>query len=213
MAECLVSNALTTIERVKDELGVSYDNNSIDETLIRYINEATDFIEEETGRVFGKISNKIEVVGGSADNYLLLKGRPILVVNEILYGTEAITNFLVDADDYKAGMVYRDVGWTKSSYIVGLTGDQFGTRRNYTVDYDYGYILPKDVTDQVAQTLPRSLEAIAIKLVVLKHRENQRQSHGLKELKQGRLTLKFTGELLSAREFSTLQKYKKIGVW
>jgi hypothetical protein len=147
------------------------------------------------------------------NNYLLVKNKPILQINSITNRGEEVTDFLVNQDDYSSGMIYRESGWHKSTYIVGLAGDQFGERRTFLVNYDYGYILPKDATTEISQTLPRSLEAVVIKLVALKHRENSRDSYGLRELKQGRLTLKFSNTMLEDTDFRILEKYKEVGVW
>lgn len=213
MPETLIDSALTTLERVKEELGIDSGDTQYDDKLTRYINEASDFVEIYTGRTFGTVAGKEDVLSGSADSYLILNNRPILQINSVEVSGEAVTDFLVDPDDYKAGMLYRENGWVKSTYIVGLAGDQFGSRRTIVVNYDYGYVLPKDATELLPQTLPRSLEAIVIRLVTMKHKENMRDSFGLKELKQGRITMKFTNEMLTQSELRTLDKFKSMGVW
>jgi hypothetical protein len=213
MAENLIDTALTTLDRVKDELGIELTDDSSDDKLIRYINEATAFVEDFTDRTFGEVEGKEEFLSGSADNYLLLNNRPIIKINSITMNGSEITDFLVDPDDYARGMIYRERGWHKSTYLVGLAGDQFGEKRSILVNYDYGYVLPKDATTEKAQTLPRSLEAVVIKLVSLKHKENSRDSYGLKELKQGRLTLKFSNSMLEDNDLNILNKYKQVGVW
>jgi len=213
MAEKLIDTALTTIDRVKDELGLSAGDSSTDNTISRYINEATDFIESYLGTQFKLVEGHEEVLTGSSDNYLILKHKPIVKINSIKMGDYTIDDYLVNEDDYKSGMIYRDNGWRKTTFTRGLTGDQFGEKRSYVVNYDYGYVLPKDAQEWNDQTLPRDLEGVAIRLAVSKFKENQRDSYGLKELKQGRLTYKFTDVDLDKGSERVLRRYKGFGVW
>lgn len=212
MPEQLNINALTTLERVKEELGIDEENTNFDNALTRYINEASGFIQSYIGRNIAFTENHVEVLGGSSDNYLLLKNRPIVNVNSVLRDEEEIEDYLENPDDYSSGMLYRDAGWPKSSYITGLVGDFHGKRRNYTVNYDYGYVLPKDVTEENPQTLPSDIEGICIGLTCKKFKDTQRDNFGLKELKQGRITYKFRDSDLTTGDFLILKRYRRVTI-
>lgn len=215
MSTQLKANALTTLERVKENLGISSSVSELDSILTSFINEASDFVHGYIGRNLAFTEEHVEIVGGSSSNYLQLRNRPIVTIHSIKRGEEEIKDYLEDPNDFKAGVVYRDNTWPMSRYTTGLTQDVIGRRRNYTVTYSYGYVLPKDAEEENPRTLPYDIESVVLSLVHKKHLENQRDSYGLKELRQGRLMYKFNDSDLSSSELRTLKRYKNlvVGEW
>jgi hypothetical protein len=128
----------------------------------------------------------------------------------VLIGEQEITNFTVDENDFERGLLFRDLGWGKTQYNAGLTGDPIGERRTYTVDYTYGYVLPQDDGAPDDRTLPYDLEQIVIDLVANKFQMNNLESWGLSMIKQGRITYRFTEGDLDFIQKTTLNQYRKL---
>lgn len=81
----LRTNALTTLEALKQLLGIDETDTSQDGVLIQLINRASASIENALGRKLRR-STYTERVKGTGSQYLLVENYPIVAVEEIKAG-------------------------------------------------------------------------------------------------------------------------------
>lgn len=164
MAVELKDNALTTIEAVKEYLQIDATDTSKDNLLGRLINAASSFIERYCDRKFAK-GIYTEKYRGTGSQNLYLNQRP---VNNVVY--VKIDGQTIDSGEYElipdAGILYRETGWPCHGYTQDLTGDFVISTRNIEVQYEAGYILPKDGTTLQPANLPDDVEQACIMLVM-----------------------------------------------
>lgn len=163
---------LTTLDIVKDELGITDD--SEDTRLTRYITQASARIESEVHRSLEYQEGIVESVPALGWKYIPLARRPVVSVSSVTFAGST-----VDADEYsldsEAGLLFRANGWPwDASLRTGLAGDKVtGTEQSrIEVTYDGGYVTPAQAAedDTLTRTLPYDLEGVAIQLVVLQYR-------------------------------------------
>lgn len=161
----LRTNALTTLEALKQLLGIDETDTSQDSVLIQLINRASASIENALGRKLRR-STYTERVKGTGSQYLLVENYPIVAVEEIKQAGEIVDPGLYDITVRgNAGVIYKDDGWTYYGFPHGLTGDAMTGSWNITVRYTAGYILPWEATDEAPADLPADLEGLAQEMV------------------------------------------------
>lgn len=203
----LADNALTTLDTIKNELGIT--DTSEDVKLERLINAVSGFIQKYTGQKYGRQTKTVKL-NGSGEQYLMLEDKPIISISSITYGDLTITDYELEVRDSEIGAIFREEGWSRDGIAVGLVGDPAGERRNFTVEYTYGYVLPKDDGSPDPRTLPHDLEQLAIELVVRKYQISNLEAYGLSSLKQGRITYTFSNKDLDYDQKSVLNSYRKL---
>ena len=167
--EQLKSNALTTLQKVKDMLGIAVDDTdqSRDNILVNMINAASAWFETQTGRKFKKQSYTEKCQGSDAQE-LCLRQYPITAVESI---TDTISGNAIESTEYSIGdsgyigIVWKNSGWALQSYRYGLAYDPLYSRRYLTVIYTAGYVLPKDATTETPSTLPSDIESVIWEMV------------------------------------------------
>jgi len=160
----LKSNALTTLDRVKQMLGIP--NDDVDQTrdniIANMINSASAWFESQTGRKFKQATYK-ERYQGSSSQELCLRQYPIVEIESV---TDAASNAIIDASQYSIedtghiGIVWKDDGWGMRALPYGLASDPLFSRSYIEVKYKAGYVLPKDATAEDPATLPSDIEAV-----------------------------------------------------
>lgn len=101
----LRTNALTTLEALKQLLGIDETDTSQDGVLIQLINRASASIENALGRKLRR-STYTERVKGTGSQYLLVENYPIVAVEEIKQAGEIIDPGLYDITvRYTAGYI------------------------------------------------------------------------------------------------------------
>lgn len=168
MAVDLTSHALTTLDALKDELGISV--STFDDTLKRYINAVSRRISEYCGRTFYFEEAIEEYQPGHGGTALLVDRPPIVTIDSITYDGSTVesSSYTSRDQDKKAGLIYREYGWIWTAKIAaaGVVDDRLpGTEeREYLVTYDGGYVTPKQVDDDgsLTRTLPEDLEDACI---------------------------------------------------
>jgi len=163
----LAQNALTTLDAVKDDLGIT--DPRCDSRLERAINVASGFIERYTGRIFYRNTAIVEKIAGFGGHALMVNRTPINSIASITF--DGIT---VNAADYSigdalAGTIHSNGGWSWTAHTArNISSSPIpGTERLlYTVTYDGGWYTPKQQDDTSANTraLPWDLEEVAIEL-------------------------------------------------
>lgn len=161
----LANNALTTLEKAKAYLGISPDDATADEFTTFTINSASTTIEKYCNRVFG-LRTFNELLQGRGSSKLILDNYPIVTVAEVLIDDQPvdITGVKVLADK---GMIYRPGG----GFPAVVHGGRFLHPRpdehqhNIFVEYDAGYVLPKDESTENPRTLPYDIEMACLRML------------------------------------------------
>lgn len=146
---------LTTLQRVKDELGIS--DTSSDLVLQDMLSRASSAIARECGRPFFGVGQYQEMLKGSGSQLLGLTCVPILAVSQVLQDTEVIQPWTFGSDegymieDAEAGALFRPEGWGQTVAMLSWGWEAYasqyilpgGTQTlRYTVTYTAGYLLP-----------------------------------------------------------------------
>lgn len=135
---------LTTLERAKTMLGVSLEDTGQDEQLLMLLGVASAAIEARCRRTFGRQVH-VQEVDRTSGQYLFLRNYPVHSVTEVLEDEKEIKGFKVVKEK---GMLSRSV------WPCGLT-----------VEYEAGYTLPGDETQDRPANLPKELEYACILFV------------------------------------------------
>jgi hypothetical protein len=163
MPEIIYPFALTTVDRVKQRLGIN--NANLDAVLLRLINGMTDFAESYCNRKFKEqaYANELHVTDNYGQEYVFLKNRPVSVLSSLQYRSGSIgsptwnnmptENFEL-VEDGKSGLIKVYGGMAKgllvrAAYTAGFKIDfaNFGNTSLHT--------LPADLTDCVERLVIR----------------------------------------------------------
>ncbi|ALA41358.1 hypothetical protein ABE82_07430 [Paenibacillus peoriae] len=136
---------LTTIAKVKGQLGIPIEDTSEDNNLNMYIMAASQAIESFCRRSFKK-QTYTEVLDGSGSSFLVLRNFPVFSG----VATMDKDQFAVEANE--DGILFLPKGWN--------TG-----QRSITVRYEAGYVLPGDDSADNPRTLPEAVEVACIFVV------------------------------------------------
>lgn len=139
---------LTTVSRAKDMLGIIDD--SQDTQIEALIGVGTDAIEAYCRRQFGRRVHT-ETIERTAGQYLQLRNYPIIEVTNVNRNGGQLKGW---SEAVEKGMLIRE-DWPP----------------DVTVEYEAGYVLPGDATEEVPANLPRSLEYACILFVQYAMRE------------------------------------------
>lgn len=160
----LNANALTTLIRVKQMLGIADNDEDTtrDTIIVNMINAASAWFESKTGRKFG-LSSYVERYTAGNSQELCLRQYPIVSIKQV---KDTADGSVIDpsaysfAEDGHIGVVWKDNGWAMRSHKYGLANDPCFSRRYLQVEYTAGYVLPKDATPDNPQTLPSDIESV-----------------------------------------------------
>ena len=167
----LAPNALTTLDTVKEVLGVH--GSSQDAALTRYINTASEAIERYCDRRFQR-ATVVEKVGFMGGQRLLLERTPLVSITSIVVDGVTLDASAYSIQSAAQGTVYRESGWPWSADIVDAMSPYRlpGTERQLaTVTYVGGYVLPNDAG---TRSLPYDLEQACVDTVVALYRQQGR---------------------------------------
>ena len=200
----LARNALTTPARIRMlQAGFGQEPDS---RLAFFIDRASGDIVSALDRILRRATYR-ELVTPSGSQELLLRQWPIVSVEQVLQdGIE------ISPDRYsieEGGILYKDDGWLWSGYPRGLAYDPRAARRDVTVLYTAGYVLPKDATDDDPSTLPADLEGLCMEMVTTAIGKMQTGgSAGLKSFGISDVRWEWTTEAPASWQ-ATLDRYKR----
>ena len=160
----LANNALTTVATVKNFLGII--DSELDDNIEFLINSSSQTIENICSRKFAK-QQYVEKYRANDSQILQLNNFPIITINSLKVNDGEISDYaLTDSDKLKGCIVY-DNSIFISKWIVSsvLTTDRYRKMRNIEVDYEAGYVLPKDDLNPDPRTLPYDLETLCIQMI------------------------------------------------
>lgn len=169
----LSDKALTTVEAVEHELGLSHWQ---EPRIEGWIEIASEMIAEYLGRELYRRAAISEKHRGDGSPFLVLKDPPINTLTSILFNGTALASGDYEIDDADAGVVYfigNPMSW--NAYVgEGVSRPMVpGTeRKTYTAVYDGGWITPGQseavagvYTGQTV-TVPKPIQRAAILTVV-----------------------------------------------
>jgi hypothetical protein len=145
MAIRLIQKALTTLEAVKSELGLTVTTH--DDYLSRQINVISDAIETYCNQSFYYRSITNEKHTSSGGKYLFLDVPNIISISDISYEDITIDSTLYEIYNALTSMVvYINGYWIYDPETTGITDYALPRTeiKGYSVDYTAGYVLPKD---------------------------------------------------------------------
>lgn len=140
----LDTNALTTLDRVKQHLNIDSADTDFDDLLTRFINAATSKIEGFLDRKIKKRSH-VEKHDGVGQDQLVVREWPIVSITELkLKDTDHTAD--VEPDSEEISIVFKD-----SSNCPGTFGHG---RRRISVTYEAGYdTIPSDIEEAAIWTV------------------------------------------------------------
>ena len=159
----LSANALTTLTKARSYLGLGTDT-SKDTDIEDLIERASDFLKSQTNRNFAK-ANYTEKKEGNNTDRIMLENYPVTAITSCTYNDVALT---LDTDyelEAAAGILYKEDLWYKTGVYAGLADRIAFAKKNITVVYTAGYVLPGAATAQIPRTLPYDIEEACIQLV------------------------------------------------
>lgn len=134
---------LTTLRRFKKHMVIEED--SQDDVYTMYILAASQAIESYCRRSFRRQVYR-EVIDGSGTGYLVLRNFPIYSGTATVHGK----SFAIEASD--DGLLYLPEGWPPGT-------------RNVMVEYEAGYTLPFEATEDKPSTLPEAVEVACLFMI------------------------------------------------
>lgn len=166
------SYALTTVTRVKTELGIDTYDFSKDEYLKAVINEASDIMANETGRTFVK-QTYLETLSGNNRPVLMLRKFPVISVSKVVYCGTTLASSSYNIQDASVGFLYKRTGWIDTPILsggwsatqVGVEQMQVGSIEPYSVTYSAGWVAPTTASTAITRTLPYDVEQATVTLV------------------------------------------------
>ena len=209
----LAANALTTLETVKEMLGIPAEESDpqVDNVLIRLINAASAWVETMTERKLGKNDYK-QKCRGTGSQELVLKHYPIVSVQSV---TEIGSGKVLPPQSYDfdekgdIGVLYREEGWPYRGYPGGLSGDYLAPQRYLLVEYTAGYVLPKDATADSPCTLPADLESLVWEMVEQEYQLRINGAQGLAAFSISDVSWTFD-KTQKDSWISTINRYRRI---
>jgi hypothetical protein len=172
------STLLTTLDRVRAELGYADSETTDDDVLQDLIERASSAIAYETRRTFG-LETVLETLDGSGSRLLPLTRTPILEVTEVTEDSTVLDTTEYSVEDKEAGALYRRNGWGRSGGLRMWGNEAFSSGyilpgyqdQRYTVTYRAGYLLPGEINPYLGsgsddpQPLPGAVEQACLDTV------------------------------------------------
>ena len=193
----LASNALTTLETVKEMMGIPTEESDpqVDNVLIRLINAASAWVETMIERKLGKNDYR-QKCRGTGSQELVLKHYPIVSVQSV-------------TEIGSGKVLYREEGWPYRGYPGGLSGDYLAPQRYLLVEYTAGYVLPKDATADSPCTLPADLESLVWEMVEQEYQLRINGAQGLAAFSISDVSWTFD-KTQKDSWISTINRYRRI---
>lgn len=141
----LVAYALTTVDDVKESLGIASGDKSWDNLITRKINQVTDLVESYCQRRFA-VTSYVEEYKASQIDELVLKQRPIVVDDDHTFTFEwrntAFNDVNFETIPPELYFIDNDAG------VLNLMFGAVGYWNRYRVSYSAGYVtIPNDLAE------------------------------------------------------------------
>lgn len=165
----LTGAALTTLARLKGELGIS--DTASDDALEGVIEDISELIASLCQRQLHHDAAHVEVVPGRGTLRLGVSRTPLVSIGSIELVEDGGTTSTIPStqyaiDDAPAGLIRAESGaaWAFTGAWAGIRPRPVhGTaQRRWRVTYAGGYVTPAQVAGALVRTLPRDLERLCL---------------------------------------------------
>lgn len=188
----LIINALTTLEKVKEELEIDVLDITQDNLLIDKINAFSEVVQNLLGRTFRKKQYKIRT-SGTKQQHLTIPIMQIETLLEVKIDNQIIDLSEVEITGKQKDRLFRINGWIKSMSLNGMSHFPVNALINVEINLIAGYILPKDSTLSEPRTLPYDIEKVIIDFISIDMAQKG-SSKGLASFKISDVNWQFIGE-------------------
>lgn len=201
MAEAIISDALTTVQRIKDRLQITA--TGFDSLLLRIVSAASEFIKRECGVVsFKEVTNTQEKYSFDfATNKLFLKNIPVTAVSAVYYNVGTLS--------VPVWQAYLADEWSfdQESGVITLEGNFPVGQKTVAVTYTAGYKIDFTNFGSATHTLPSDLTDLCERLVVKWFKKKDAEGKASEQYNGG--SVQWDKEL-TPEDKSTLARYKRI---
>lgn len=169
----LTSQALTTLEAVKDELSIDYDDATQDNYLHRKINAASSALIRYLNRPVIYDAARVDFLAGHGTNRIRVKLAPLLTLTEIVL-VDGDSETAVDLDDVtieddgRTGVLFRRTPWGLTAAVrhagIAQDPDFSSLEHSIRVTYAGGWVTPKGAEDdpELVRSLPYEIEEACV---------------------------------------------------
>lgn len=170
----LLSYALTTVEDVKESLGIASSDQSWDNLIKRKINQATAVIEGfcnlPADHHFKETTYTNEEYDGSGSNHLVLRMRPVTSISSFQYRNTSEN--LDDWEDSDTEGYFSNL----SAGVLDLLNTQTNNFNGYRLTYTAGYAtIPADLAEACVMLAGYLVENSSSGTGIKRKREGQRE--------------------------------------
>lgn len=170
MPAVLYDHALCSLEDVKETLGIDAGNTQQDNLIVRKINQATDMIENYTGRRFKLTTYTDEEYDSPGGDQLILKQRPVTALTS--FGSRDSSFNDNDWDTFETDRYFLD----SNAGVVDLTFNTWGRWNRFKVTYTAGYsTIPADISEAAATLAAYLVENPTSTVGIRRKKEGQRE--------------------------------------
>lgn len=162
----LAPNALITLEMAKKHLDAPLDEHDDDDAIILYINGASSAIESYIGYSLGN-QPYMELKRGRGGRKLVLDNYPVTALDALTVNGEEWDKNSIKIQPERGMLIHMRQNFpqeiTKVSTILDPHFEE--TVYNIIVEYQAGYILPKDATPEKPSNLPFDIQMICLRIL------------------------------------------------
>lgn len=207
MAESIYTFALSTLQRIKDRMGITVTDN--DAVLQRLLNVTTDFIEGECQRHFAEktYTDELYSIWGERLEFIQLKQMHITVLTAVKYraGTPSNPNWTVLGADFYELVENGESGLIR--IYPGFAPLLYTTTNALSVTYTAGYKTDwANFGNMTTHTLPADLTDLCERLVIRWWK--RRESGGKQSESLQNSSINWRKEL-DDEDIDTLQRYSR----
>ncbi|SRR5258708_1948778 len=209
--ESVYPYALTTLERVKDRLGIT--NTNSDAVLTRLINGMTDFIEKQCGgRRFlqSTYANELYSVYSPRAEYVVLKQAPVASISSFQFSvsqpptsSKVWQDFLAVnwelLEDGKSGIIrvyrslFKGINVARCSYVAG-----------YLIDWP-------NAGNGTTHTLPADLTDLCERLVSIEYKRRNSEGKDREGMQQSIII--WSKDLFSGQDMEIINSYNRLPIF
>lgn len=189
---------LTTLAAVKLEAGLASTDTTHDALIESLISSASAGIRLYLDREITRTTHTSEVYSVNGSQLLYLQEYPIKTLTSVLLAGATLTvnvDYYMNAEDAKAGRIYRPGGWVGNYYSRGTFPDVYAGARDISVTYTAGWYLPADAgyVAGADDSLPVAIQSACNRAVLTRFRTTQANADGIKQYSEGGISTTWFG--------------------